>query len=103
MTAAPWAYRLDVPSASVLRGTPALPGDKSISHRALLLALLAEGRSTIAGASEGEDGRTTRAVIEALGARVTERSFPDAAPTLAVDSEGVERLRAPARVLDCRN
>ena len=44
---------LVVRPAARLRGTPALPGDKSISHRALLLALLAAGESTIAAAEIG--------------------------------------------------
>jgi 3-phosphoshikimate 1-carboxyvinyltransferase len=55
---------------SAVRGTLSVPGDKSISHRALLLAALAEGTSTIAGLSTGEDVARTQAAIVALGARV---------------------------------
>lgn len=94
---------VEVPEAARLRGSPGIPGDKSISHRALLLALLAEGRSTIVGASEGEDVRSTRSVITALGARVTERSLPGSASTLVVESDGIDSLRAPGGVLDCGN
>jgi len=45
--------------AARLRGHPSLPGDKSISHRALLLALLAEGESRIVAAGDGADVRST--------------------------------------------
>ena len=61
---------LVVRPAARLRGSPALPGDKSISHRALLLALLAEGESTIASAGDGEDVRSTAGIVAALGATV---------------------------------
>ena len=67
---------LVVRPAARLRGTPALPGDKSISHRALLLALLAAGESRIAAAGDGADVRSTAASVAALGAtveRVAER------------------------------
>ena len=49
---------------------PRLPGDKSISHRALLLALLAEGESRIEAAGDGEDVRSTAGLVAALGATV---------------------------------
>ncbi len=55
-----------------LHGTLRMPGDKSISHRALLLAALADGRSTIAGLSDGEDVAHTRGAIEALGASTSD-------------------------------
>ncbi|MBI3751084.1 MAG: 3-phosphoshikimate 1-carboxyvinyltransferase, partial [Chloroflexi bacterium] len=92
-----------ITSARALRGRPALPGDKSISHRALLLALLAGGTSRISNASESDDVRSTRRLVEQLGARVA--SGPGAAPStsLVVESSGIDRLRAPSAVLDCGN
>ncbi len=51
-----------------LRGQVRVPGDKSISHRALLLAALAEGRSVVRGLSTGEDVARTRAAVALLGA-----------------------------------
>lgn len=60
---------LTVAPAGPLRGRLRMPGDKSISHRLLLLAALAEGASTITGLSDGEDVVGTRAAIEALGAQ----------------------------------
>ncbi len=53
-----------------LRGRVRVPGDKSISHRALMLAALAEGTSRITGLSDGDDVRRTRLAVEALGAVV---------------------------------
>ena len=53
-----------------LAGRLQVPGDKSISHRVLLLAALADGVSTIRGLSDGDDVAHTRAVVEALGAPI---------------------------------
>jgi len=60
--------QLTVGPSGPLRGRLRMPGDKSISHRALLLAALAEGRSSIGGLSDGADVVGTRKAIEALGA-----------------------------------
>jgi len=53
-----------------LRGRLRVPGDKSISHRALLLGALAQGESVVRGLSSGEDVARTAAAVSALGARV---------------------------------
>ena len=53
-----------------LRGTLRPPSDKSISHRAALIAAMAEGESTIEGFLDAADTRSTLAAVEALGARV---------------------------------
>src|SRR4051812_34656807 len=50
-----------------LRGIARVPGDKSISHRALILAAMAVGRSRIAGLGEGEDVRATARALGAMG------------------------------------
>ncbi len=63
---------LTVGPSGPLRGTLRMPGDKSISHRVLLLAALAEGRSSIGGLSDGADVAGTRRAIEALGAKVAD-------------------------------
>lgn len=80
---------------SPLRGRVRVPGDKSISHRALLLSALAAGTSTIRGLSAGEDVGHTGAAIEALGAHL-ERT-----------DDGVRvtggRLRAPEGTVDVGN
>jgi 3-phosphoshikimate 1-carboxyvinyltransferase len=86
-----------------LRGEPRLPGDKSISHRALLLAAMAEGESRIAGAGDGADVRSTAGLIEALGA-VVERVREDGrAVDYRIVSPGADGLREPDDILDCGN
>jgi 3-phosphoshikimate 1-carboxyvinyltransferase len=89
--------------ADRLRGEVRLPGDKSISHRALLLAILAEGISRIGGAGDGEDVRSTARLCAALGAEVDRRPAPDGTVVYVVRSPGVDGLREPAGVLDCGN
>src|SRR3954466_11929831 len=94
---------LVVRPAARLRGSPALPGDKSISHRALLLALLAEGESRIAGAGDGEDVRSTAGIVAALGARVGRRAGGGGRGGHRVASPGARALHQPAETLDCGN
>ncbi len=89
--------------AARLRGGPALPGDKSISHRALLLALLAEGESTIAAAGDGEDVRSTAGVCRALGAIVERVAERNGRVDYRVVSPGGANLREPEGILDCGN
>ncbi len=94
---------VDVAIAKRLRGDLRLPGDKSISHRALMLALLADGRSRITGAGDGADVRSTARIVEALGARV-ERSVGTAGNVdYVVASGGRMGIREPAGGLDCGN
>ncbi|MCY4648016.1 MAG: 3-phosphoshikimate 1-carboxyvinyltransferase [Gammaproteobacteria bacterium] len=77
-----------------------VPGDKSISHRALLLAALAGGESRIRGILTGEDPQATASILRELGVRV---------PPLVADGElrvtgvGVRGMRTPRRTLDCAN
>jgi 3-phosphoshikimate 1-carboxyvinyltransferase len=80
-----------------------LPGDKSISHRALLLALLAEGESTIAAAGDGEDVRSTAGICAALGATVVRVSERAGRVDFRVVSPGGGALVEPARTLACGN
>jgi 3-phosphoshikimate 1-carboxyvinyltransferase len=75
-----------------------VPGDKSIAHRALLLAMLAEGTSVLRGVPNGLDVRATAGAIAALGAEVQD----DGAGTLTVRGTG-GRLVAPAGAVDCMN
>lgn len=58
-------------SASAVGGTASVPGDKSIGHRALMLAALAPGASTIRGLSSGEDIASTMRCLRALGVEIT--------------------------------
>jgi 3-phosphoshikimate 1-carboxyvinyltransferase len=96
--------------ASRLRGEIVLPGDKSISHRALMLATLAAGSSRITSAGDGADVRSTAGICRALGATVTRLEAVGGAPAspaatvdYLVESPGVDGLREPATDLDCGN
>ncbi len=86
-------------NGAILGGALTAPGDKSISHRALMFGALAVGRTTIAGLLEGEDVRSTGAAVAALGARV-ERQGPG---EWQVDGVGVGGLAEPETVLDLGN
>ena len=97
------ADHVSVARPGALRLSPRLPGDKSISHRALLLALLARGRSSIRGASEGADVRSTAAIVARLGARVASRRERDDGVTIEVDSDGLSGAASLDRSLDCGN
>jgi 3-phosphoshikimate 1-carboxyvinyltransferase len=89
--------------AARLRGEPALPGDKSISHRALLLGLLADGTSRIEAAGDGEDVRTTAAIVGALGATVERTRTEGGRVDYRVDSPGAAGVHEPEHVLDAGN
>lgn len=94
---------IDVRPAARLEGELRLPGDKSISHRALMLALLADGESSIRGAGDGADVRSTAGIAAALGAEV--ERVPGDGPNVdyRVRSRGADALREPAGPLDCGN
>ncbi len=86
--------------ARSLRGSLALPGDKSISHRYAMLAGFAEGTSRLANFSTGADPHSTLACMQAMGATVN----PDAADARTIVVTGTAgRLRAPEGDLDCGN
>ena len=85
--------------AGPLSGTIRVPGDKSISHRALMFAALAIGETRITGLLEGEDVLRTAAAMRALGARVTQ----DAPGLWRVTGAGLGGLREPDDVLDMGN
>jgi 3-phosphoshikimate 1-carboxyvinyltransferase len=92
-----------VRTARRLRGELRLPGDKSISHRALMLAALAAGESRIAGAGDGADVRSTAGIVAALGATVERVGGDERTTDYRVVSPGADGLRQPAGVLDCGN
>ena len=82
-----------------LRGSLRIPGDKSISHRAVMFAALADGVSTIDGFLEGEDTRATAAIFARMGVRI---ETPSASRRI-VHGVGVDGLQAPDGPLDCGN
>lgn len=82
-----------------LSGAFAVPGDKSVSHRAVVFAALADGRSRIEGFLEGEDTRATAAIFAAMGVHI-EAPSPSCR---IVHGVGIDGLQPPADVLDCGN
>ncbi len=95
------SHRIDWISrpVSALHGEITVPGDKSISHRAIMLAALAEGTSRVDGFLEGEDTRATAAIFAQMGVRI---DVPSASSRI-VHGVGLHGLRAPDRALDCGN
>ena len=77
-----------------LQGEVRLPGDKSISHRALMLGVIASGISTVRGLSSGADVASTAACLRALGVEIDGEK---------VHGAGMNGLRAAAGPLDCGN
>lgn len=97
VSTAPVRWRIR-PATKPLRGAFALPGDKSIGHRALLFAALATGESTLRNLSDGDDNRRTRAALEALGV-----ALADGDGVTRVRGAGLDGLRAPTAAIDCGN
>lgn len=82
-----------------ISGTIRVPGDKSISHRALLLGSLADGPTNITGFLAGADCHATLTALEALGVRI--ERIDDT--SLCVHGQGMHGLRAPGAALDLGN
>ena len=88
-----------VQPGGALRGSIRVPGDKSISHRAVMLGALAEGTTAISGFLNGEDCLCTMKAFQAMGVRI-ERGGETA---LRVQGVGLRGLKAPAATLDLGN
>ena len=86
-------------AASALSGEIQMPGDKSISHRAVMLAGLADGVSRIDGFLEGADTRASADIMCQLGVRID----APAAGQRIVHGVGMDGLRAASGPLDCGN
>jgi 3-phosphoshikimate 1-carboxyvinyltransferase len=80
------------------RGVVRVPGDKSISHRALILGALATGRSRISGILDSADINSTASVLRSLGVAV-----PDLASTFRLSGKGLRGLKAPGSPLYAGN
>jgi 3-phosphoshikimate 1-carboxyvinyltransferase len=81
-----------------LSGELRVPGDKSVSHRAIMLAAMAEGRTRISGFLEGEDTLATAAAFRAMGV-----GMGNDGQARWVDGVGLHGLRAPVADIDCGN
>jgi len=86
------------PIKKPLRGTIAVPGDKSIAHRAIIFAAIAQGRSRILNLSGGDDNSRTVRALRQMGVEI----FRDG-DALCVEGRGWDSLRAPAEPIDCGN
>lgn len=90
-------YRV-LPSGGIA-GDVVVPGDKSVSHRALMLGAIAEGTTRVSGFLEGEDCLATARAVAALGVRVERPG----AGEVRIEGVGLDGFRAPAGVLDMGN
>lgn len=81
-----------------LRGTIAVPGDKSISHRAVIFNAVADGAAAVTNFLPGADCLSTIACVRALGVEVRQHGAE-----VSVSGAGLGGLREPADVLDCGN
>src|SRR4051812_41732027 len=88
--------------AKQLRGTIAVPGDKSISHRAAIFNALADGDAVIHNFLPGADCRSTLDVLRALGIACTLDESGET-PVLLVQGRGLHGLHEPNDLLDCGN
>ena len=86
-------------SGSTVKGSITIPGDKSISHRALMLGAIAGGETTIEGLLLGEDPRSTAACFRAMGAEISELN----SQKVTVKGVGLGNLQEPQDILDAGN
>jgi len=86
------------PATHLLSGTVAIPGDKSIGHRALLFSLLSATPIRVLGLGDGADNGRSAKAITALGGSITR----DGA-ALVIGGTGLDGMRAPAAAIDCGN
>jgi 3-phosphoshikimate 1-carboxyvinyltransferase len=99
MSAHGTALPMTAHKSSPLRGTASVPGDKSISHRALIFGAMAMGETKITGLLEGQDVLDTAKAMQAFGATVTRHALGD----WSVHGVGVGGFSEPADVIDCGN
>ena len=82
-----------------LSGSVRAPGDKSISHRAMIFGAMAEGTTEVTGLLEGADIHSTASVMQALGAKITKKGEG----AYSIEGCGAAGLRSPRVDLDCGN
>ena len=95
----PVASPVSARRCSGLSGTAIIPGDKSVSHRALIFGALTVGETRVTGLLEGEDVLRTAAAMRAFGAEVTRIG----AGSWTIHGVGVGGLAEPDQVIDCGN
>ena len=91
---------IEPPTTGVtVKGEITIPGDKSISHRALMLGAIAEGETTIEGLLLGEDPRSTAACFRGMGAEISELN----SQRITVTGVGLGNLQEPQDILNAGN
>ena len=90
---------MKVEPATALRGHIAVPGDKSVSHRAVLLGAIADGETTVRGFGRSEDTESTIAAARALGVTVHDEDVDQ----LRIEGAGLRGLREPDGPVDLGN
>jgi 3-phosphoshikimate 1-carboxyvinyltransferase len=88
-----------VEPATALRGHIAVPGDKSVSHRAVLLGAIGDGEALVRGFGRSGDTESTIAAVRALGVAVHD----DDVDRLRIEGAGLRGLREPSGPIDCGN
>ena len=103
MSDAAAGHSLGIHPVSCLKGEASVPGDKSITHRALLLGALGDGPSRIKGHLQGGDCRATMNCLRALGVRIDQVHLSDARgpQELLIRATGLWGWQEPDDVLDC--
>ena len=91
------------PLPAPLRGSASVPGDKSISHRAVLFAAMAEGTSRLSGVLDSEDVRSSIRAVGQLGAQVSLEKQPDGSLAGGVTGWGAAGPSQPEAPIDCGN
>ena len=86
-------------TGNAVKGSISIPGDKSISHRALMLGAIAEGETTVEGLLLGEDPRSTAACFRAMGAEISQLNSQQ----VTVKGVGLGNLQEPNDLLDAGN
>lgn len=99
MSAHSYTQKMNSQRSAPLRGEVFIPGDKSISHRALILGALTIGETTITGLLEGQDVLDTAKAMGAFGASLTRHS----SGSWSVQGVGVGGFHEPQNVIDCGN
>lgn len=91
------------PLAAPLRGSTTVPGDKSISHRAVLFAAMAEGTSRVSGVLDSDDVRSSIAAVSKLGAQVSLEKDVDGSLSGGITGWGTHGPKQPDGPIDCGN
>jgi 3-phosphoshikimate 1-carboxyvinyltransferase len=91
------------PQKTPLQGVVSVPGDKSISHRAVMLASLAEGTSHVRRWLPAGDTLATLAIVQSLGVHIEIDRRSETAWDLTIEGVGLHGWQPPTQPLDCRN